>query len=164
MHTLLRLALLSLTLCLAAAAQADDAVTASDAWIREAPPGAPMLAGYLVLTNHSGTERALVKAEGADFGAIELHRSVFEDGMARMMPQERIPVPAGGAVELKPGDYHLMLMRPARPLRAGDVSEITLHFDDGSRLPVRAEVRRAGIDGAQPHGHDHGHDNGHTHH
>ncbi|HDP88667.1 MAG TPA: copper chaperone PCu(A)C [Thioalkalivibrio sp.] len=157
MQTLVRLALLPLALFMSAAL-AGTPVTTSDAWVREAPPGAPMMAGYLVLTNDSNADRALVAAESTDFGAIELHRSVFEDGMARMVPQESIPVPAGGRTELKPGDYHLMLMKPRRALRAGEVTEISLRFDDGSTLTVRAEVRRAAMGGEMPHSHgDHEH-------
>ena len=139
---------------------AADPVTVEDAWIREAPPGAPMLAGYLVLKNHSKQERALVAAESPAFGMVELHRTVLEDGMARMVAQERIAVPAGGQTALKPGDYHLMLMKPQQPLKAGDTADLVLRFDDGSTVTVNAVVRRATMDGMQ---HDHSHGD-HSHH
>jgi copper(I)-binding protein len=140
-------------------AMAAQQLTVEDAWIREAPPGAPMLAGYLILHNHSDQERALVAAESPAFGMVELHRTVLEDGMARMVAQKRIPVPAGGQAALKPGDYHLMLMKPQQPLKAGDTADLTLHFDDGSSMTIQAVVRRATMDGMQ-HNHSHG---DHTH-
>lgn len=141
-------------------AMAAEPLTVEDAWIREAPPGAPMLAGYLTLSNHSDEPRALVRADSPAFGMVELHRTVLEDGMARMVPQKRIQIPAGGQTQLKPGDYHLMLMKPQKPLKAGDSAALTLYFEDGSELTVEAEVRRVGM-GDMPHGHSHGDE---THH
>lgn len=136
-------------------------ITVENAWIREAPPGAPMLAGYVTLKNNGSVTRALLGAESHDFGMIELHRSVFEDGVARMVQQERIEIPAGGSVTLEPGGLHLMLMKPQGQLRAGDTSGFTLRFDDGSSLEVEFAVRREAMGGMQ---HDHDHDHGHTQH
>jgi hypothetical protein len=84
---------------------------------------------------------------------------VVEDGMARMLPQESMPIPAGGELVLKPGDYHLMLMRPKSALKAGDEVELSLGFDDGSTMAVTLPVRKAS--GAD---HDHMHDHTHHHH
>lgn len=114
-----------------------------DAWVREAPPGATVLAGFLVIQNHSPQDRELVGAESADLGRVELHRTVVEGGVARMLPQQSIPVPAGGQLDLKPGGYHLMLMQPKRPLAEGDSVSLTLRFDDGSTQAVSMPVRKA---------------------
>lgn len=132
-------------------------------WVREAPPGARALAGYLSIVNHGGADRRLVGAECPDFGRVELHRSVFENGMARMVPQESMPIPAGGRLELKPGDYHLMLIEPKRALREGDVVEVTLHFDDGSTQTVSMPVKKGMGHEHMHHDHDHMHHD-HMHH
>jgi periplasmic copper chaperone A len=124
-----------------AGAYAQD-VTIEDAWVREGPPGMGMLAGFMTVNNQGKEEIGIVAAEGPDFGSIELHRSIVENGMARMVPQKSIPVPAGGSVALKPGDYHLMLMQPKRALKAGDTTEITLILDDGARLTVDVPVTK----------------------
>jgi periplasmic copper chaperone A len=124
-----------------ASAYAQD-VTIEDAWVREGPPGMGMLAGFMTVNNQGKEEVGIVGAEGADFGSIELHRSIVEDGMARMVPQKSIPVPAGGSVALKPGDYHLMLMQPKRALKAGDTTEIILIMEDNTRITVEAPVKK----------------------
>ncbi|RMG52764.1 MAG: copper chaperone PCu(A)C [Gammaproteobacteria bacterium] len=137
-----------------AAAGVPPAVQAVDPWIREAPPGMPMLGGFVTLKNDSDRPVALVGAESPAFGSIELHRSIVKDGMARMVPQERIVVPPRGEVRLEPGSYHLMLMQPARPLAAGDKVQIQLRFDDGSMLGIDFPVRRD-ADGAAMSRHHH---------
>lgn len=148
---------LSLSLIMLASAYAADGLMVENAWVREAPPGAMALAGYMTIRNPGDKDRSLVSAQAADFGAVELHRSVIEDGVARMLPQESMPIPAGGELALKPGDYHLMLMRPKAALKEGDQVKLSLGFDDGSTLEVTLPVRKAS-------GGDHEHMHHHHHH
>ena len=126
---------------LAGAEHANSTITVSDGWIREAPPGAMALAGYLTLENAGSVDRALVDVRSEVFAAIELHRTVLEGGIARMRAQDAIPVPAHGNTVLRPGDYHLMLMHPRAPLRAGDSVPLILVFDNGEELSVTVQVR-----------------------
>ena len=148
---------LTLSLSLLAPTHAAEGLTVDGAWVREAPPGAMALAAYLTIRNSSSADRKLMSAQGEGFGAIELHRSIIEDDMARMVPQESMPIPAGGELVLKPGDYHLMLMRPKTPLKAGDVVELRLSFDDASTLDVTLPVRKASGGDHEMHHHHHHH-------
>lgn len=126
-------------------------------WVREAPPTAAALGAFMVLHNHGGQPLVLVGAETAVAAEVQLHRTVMEGGMAKMLHQPGIEIPAKGSVEFKPGDYHLMLMKPKQALKAGDRVEITLKFKDGSTLPASFEVR-AGMGMAMDHGKmQHGH-------
>lgn len=145
--------LLMLSVMLSTACAQSTTVTVEDPWVREGPPGMAMLAGFMIVRNDGKEARSITAAEGPDYDHVELHRSMMKDGMARMIPQESIPVPPGGSVALKPGDYHLMLMQPKRPLVAGDSSEITLILDDGSRLTINAPVKKG--DGGMTHHHHH---------
>lgn len=158
MSATLRALTLLLTLCGAGAALAGDLMV-MDPWVREAPPGSKALAGYLVIHNHGKQDRQLVGADSAAFDHVELHRSVFEGSMARMVPQTSMPIPAGGQLELKPGDYHLMLMQPKQALKAGDSVQVTLRFDDGSSEQVAMPVKKAaaGMEGGHMHDHEHMH-------
>lgn len=148
---------LSLSLTALASAYAADGLVVEDAWVREAPPGARALAGYMTIRNTGEQDRRLVSARGADFDAVELHRSLVEDGVARMLPQQFMPIPAGGELVLEPGGYHLMLMRPKSALKEGDRVGLSLGFDDGSTLEVDLPVRKAS-------GGDHEHMHHHHHH
>jgi copper(I)-binding protein len=74
--------------------------------------------------------------------------------MMRMRAVPALDLPAGKAVELKPGGYHLMLMDLKQQLKAGDSVPLTLVIEgkDGKRetLEVKAPVR-ALAGGAQKH-------------
>lgn len=136
-------------------AQAGEHLMVDNAWIREAPPGAAALAGYMTIMNHADKPRILVSANSPAFGKVMLHRTVMEEGMAKMVHQEKVIIPSMGSVEFAPNDYHLMLMKPKQNLKAGDLVDITLEFENGETLLVTHEVR-AGMGGMEHGEMDHG--------
>lgn len=122
-------------------AEGPSAVTARDPYARAVPPGQPNSAAFMTLTNGSGEPRALVSAASPAAKTVELHTHLNEGGMMRMRRIERIEVPAGTKVELKPGGLHLMLIGLTGDLSPGDAVDLTLSFDDGSQTQVKAPVR-----------------------
>ncbi len=131
-------------LCLAGLAPASVGaqIAAEDAWIREAPPTAPVRAGYLQLVNTGDDDLRVVSVASAAFGAVEIHEMVDrDDGAMRMRPVEAIEVAAGSRVELAPGGLHLMLFRPQRVLATGDRVQAELVLDDGTRIAFELEQR-----------------------
>lgn len=153
MNVLARFALAA-SLLLSSAAHAQS-LRAEDAWIRAAPPGSAMLAGYALLHNDGDAPLRIVSATSDAFGSIEFHRTVTEDGVSRMRPVEAIEVPPGGAVTLEPGGMHLMLMRPSRQFSEGERVVIALEDADGGTTQIELDVRRAAMDGDD--GGHHGH-------
>jgi len=123
-------------------AAAGNGLAVEHAWVREAPPGASMMAAYLVIDNPTDQDAMLIGVESPAFSHVMLHRSVTVDGVARMVHQDRIPVPAHGSVTLEPGSYHLMMPAPDTRLVAGDKVGFVLHFADDSSIQVTAEVRK----------------------
>jgi copper(I)-binding protein len=71
-----------------------------------------------------------------------LHKSETVDGVARMVHQDSILIPAHGSVALEPGSFHLMMPAPDAPLKEGDRVEFLLHFADGSNVASTAVVRK----------------------
>lgn len=121
---------------------ANPYVTMENAWVREAPPSARMLAAYMTLKNTGMRECVLVAVDSPDFRHVMLHKSEIVDGMARMIHVDELPIPAQGKLELAPGGYHLMMPAPETPLSEGDRVEFVLTFCDESTLRVQAEVRK----------------------
>ncbi|MFB1489825.1 MULTISPECIES: copper chaperone PCu(A)C [unclassified Thiocapsa] len=113
-----------------------------DPYARAVPPGQPNSAVFMSLENQTAENQALVGAESAVSEIVELHTHVEEGGMMRMRRIEKIEVPAGETVTLKPGGLHVMLIGLKQPLEPGDAVDLTLIFEDGSRKPVQAPVRR----------------------
>lgn len=117
-----------------------QALSAENAWIREAPPGAEVMGGFLSVHNNSDHPIRCTAISSPDFGAIEIHRTVIEDGQSRMLHEDALELPPGGSAQLAPGGQHLMLFRPQRPIAAGDTAR--LEFDCGEdRLTVDFTVR-----------------------
>ncbi len=130
-----------LVLSLDAAAQRGQ-VVAVDPWIREAPPGMHMWAGFVTLRNTSHEAVALTGAESEQFALVEMHRSFIDNGVARMRQQSRIEILPGQQLPLEPGGYHLMLMHAREPVRAGKTFMLTLQFDNGQSLRLPFVVRK----------------------
>lgn len=115
---------------------ADSAVLIRDAWIREAPPNSTTLAGYMTLENQSDKIQSLISASATGFSMIMIHLSRQKNGMAHMMHQKQVNIPANGKIMFTPGSYHLMLMQPKRPLHAGDQVTINLIFAGEQKYSV----------------------------
>ncbi len=119
----------------------DPAVTARDAWVRETAAGRPVTGAFLILENKSDTPRALVRGTASVGDTLELHEMKRDNGMMRMSPVTRIEIPARGETALRPGGLHLMIFGLKAPLTPADTVDLTLVFDDGKTLAVRAPVR-----------------------
>jgi copper(I)-binding protein len=67
-----------------------------------------------------------------------------EGAAAPMMGMREIPsieIPAGGAVELRPGGLHVMVLDLVEELTPGTVFDLTLEFEDADPVTVAVEVR-----------------------
>jgi len=127
----------------------DEKVRVDGAWARRAAmlTGADAKAGsgsgavYATLVNPGRESDALVGAESEAAAAAEIHESYQESGMMMMRPVQRLDVPAGKKVEMKPGGYHIMLLNLKRDLTAGTVVKLTLQFQNAGNVPVIAEIK-----------------------
>lgn len=114
-----------------------------DPWVRSAPPAMKMHAAYFVVMNPTDKAVDLVGVASPQYKMAELHLSKVEGGIATMVKQDQISVPANGKLTFAPGSFHVMLMHPRKPIKTGDIVDITLKFADGASLAVKAPVRKA---------------------
>jgi hypothetical protein len=115
----------------------------ADAWIREAPPSAKVLAAYMVITNTGKVPVQLSGVDSRDFASVEVHQSIMHNGKMRMMALESLAIAPGKSVVLEPGGYHLMLIGPRKKLQAGDRVVLRLHFDKHEDVLVSAVVKKS---------------------
>lgn len=128
-------------------------IVIDQAWIRETPPGVSPMAGYLQISNNSDETIVLQKISSSMFQRVELHRTRIEGEVARMERKDNLTLSPGQTVQLKPGDYHLMLFTPSRPLRTGDRVPLTFNFKDLPPQTVEAEIRKHDSGAAGHHHH-----------
>lgn len=145
---------LLLAALLPAAASAAGRLVVENAWIRTAPPAAPMRAGYAVLRNAGDAPLRIRAVHSRDFGDVSLHATQLENGVARMRELDGLDLAPGESAVLEPGGKHLMLMQPRGELGAGAKAVVTFEIDNGSSTDAEFSVREAPAAGHDEH---HGH-------
>ncbi|MCS6766425.1 MAG: copper chaperone PCu(A)C [Candidatus Protistobacter heckmanni] len=122
------------------------AVQAAGVWIRGTVPGQDSTGAFLTLTAKDGA--ALVGVSTPAAGSAEIHEMKMEGSTMRMRAVKQVELPAGQAVEFKPGGYHIMLLDLKRELKAGEKIPLTLSFVQAGgktvKEQVQAEVRALG--------------------
>ena len=133
---LMSTALLLLTAC----SGEGTALTATQAWILE-PSAEGSSIGGLTVHNRTSEARVLQHIMAADFRRASIRTKT--NAGADSDPHPPIVVKAGQATELPPDGMVLLLEEPERPLRVGDETLLSLHFDDTQVVFINAEVRTA---------------------
>ena len=127
-------------------ASADSLIQVSQAMVNEAPPTVTVQAAYLDIANNSDQAITLTNVNSPLFTRIEFHATRLKDGVASMIRQDEINIPANSIFSFSPGDYHLMLFNPTRPLKQGDQVPLQLEFSDGTSISVEAMVVKPGTE------------------
>ncbi len=139
---------------LGSAAQAQDAKVGSikieNAYTRATVPGQQVAGGFMKIENKGGADQ-LVSASSSVAGEVQLHEMAMEGNVMKMRQVKDIAVPAGGAVELKPGGLHLMFMNIKAPLTAGETVPVKLKFAKAGEVEVKMPVNAMGNPGAMKH-------------
>jgi periplasmic copper chaperone A len=111
-----------------------------DAAHARATAAGQMAAGGYLKINNGGAADKLLSAKAAVSKTVELHTMSMDGEVMRMREVEAIALPAGQAVELKPGGLHLMFMGLKAPLKAGESFPLELHFEKAGKLTVQMKV------------------------
>ena len=136
-------------LALAAAAQAQT--TVKDAWVRGTVAQQKATGLFAHITSAQGGTLVAVRSPLA--GVAEIHEMAMDGNVMKMRALgQGLELPAGKAVELKPGGYHVMLLDLKQPLKEGDSVPVTLVVQgkDGKqetielKVPVKALTTPAG--------------------
>jgi copper(I)-binding protein len=108
---------------------------------RPSPMAAGNGAAYMLILNGLEEDVQVVSATSPAAAVVELHETIDDNGVMRMVPQpEGFAVPAGGSVELMPGGKHVMLIDLVDPLETGEEIEITLNFNNGESIDLTVPV------------------------
>ena len=94
-------------------------------------------AAYFRVRNAGTAPDTLLEATSPAASGASFHGS----NMAHM---DRLEIPPGGEVELKPGGTHLMLTNFSPAPHAGDSLTVTLRFARAGSLTLKLPVRRYG--------------------
>ena len=144
----------SLAVLLATAAQAQT--TVAEPWIRGTVAQQKATGMFAQITSAKGGK--LVSASSPAAGVVEIHEMSMEGNVMKMRALPNgLDLPAGKAVALKPGGYHVMLMDLKQALKTGDTVTVALVVQgaDGSKetVEVKAPVKALNASPAMDHKH-----------
>jgi copper(I)-binding protein len=101
-------------------------------------------AAYMTITNTGGAADTLLKAACDAAMMVQVMETTMVNDVMSMGEIPSIDLPAGAAVELKPGGYHIMLMELSQPLVEGTTITITLEFEKTGKMTVEVPVKAPG--------------------
>jgi len=132
-----------------AQSQTQSATTAkvevTKAWARATPGKSTIGAAYATVTAPAGDR--LIAASTPVAGTAQIHEHSMENGIMKMRQVDAVPLPAGQAVTLSPGGYHIMLMDLKAPLVAGQSFPLTLTFEKAGTVETTVMVGGVGASG-----------------
>jgi copper(I)-binding protein len=99
---------------------------------------------YFILRNGGEETDRLTGGETPAAAEVQIHESRMVDDVMRMERVDGLDIPPGGAVELKPGGLHIMLLGLTRSLVEGEEIDLTLHFLRSGNVVVTVPVRLLG--------------------
>ncbi len=132
-----------------------NSVTVNNAWVRTTAPGQVVASAYMDITAQEAAR--LVGVRSPLSPTVKLHLMQMDGDIMRMREVHSLALPQNSAVSLKPGGYHLMLMKLKKPIVAGDRIPLTLIVETrGKRemIAVEAMARNPLNKGVSP---DHAH-------
>jgi copper(I)-binding protein len=128
-------------------------VIVQDAWARATVQGQKATGAFMKLTAAADTKLVSVTTPVA--AVAEVHEMKMDGGVMTMRALDGgLVLPAGKAVELKPGGYHLMLMDLKLPLQKDTTIPLTLVFKDAAGKETRTELKLP-VSAAAPMTHNH---------
>lgn len=118
---------------------AGDVVEVKNAWVRATVPGQSATGAFMTLTAKDGAK--LVSVTSPVAGVAEVHEMKMENDVMRMRAVPGgLALPAGQAVELKPGGYHVMLMDLKGTVAKDSTVPLTLVFTDAKGVQSKVEM------------------------
>lgn len=115
-------------------------VVVKDAWVRGSVPGQQATGAFMTLTAKNGLKLVSVSSPAA--GIAEVHEMKMEGDIMRMRAVTGgLDLPAGKAVEFKPGGYHIMLMDLKAALPKDSHTALTLVFKDAKGQTSKVDLK-----------------------
>ena len=136
----------------AASALAQD-ITITDSWARATVPGQKATGAFMKITAKQSSR--LVAASSPVAGITEIHEMKMDKDVMRMSAVTALALPAGKAVELKPGGYHVMLMDLKGPLadKSSIPMTLTLENSQGQKSQVEVQIPVRAMNAMSTHRH-----------
>lgn len=115
-------------------------IEVKDAWVRTTVPGQRSTGAFMTITAKENAKLVSISTPVA--GVAEVHEMKLDGDVMRMRAVPGgVDLPAGKAVALAPGGYHVMLMDLKAALPKDSTIPMTLVFKDAKGVESRLELK-----------------------
>ena len=115
-------------------------IEVKDAWVRTTVPGQRSTGAFMTITAKENAKLVSISTPVA--GVAEVHEMKLDGDVMRMRAVPGgVDLPAGKAVALAPGGYHVMLMDLKAALPKDSTIPMTLVFKDAEGVESRLELK-----------------------
>ena len=115
-------------------------VSVQSAWARATVQGQKATGAFMTLT--SKTDTRLVGVSTSVAGVAEVHEMKMDNNVMQMRAlRDGLALPAGKAVALQPGGFHVMLMDLKLPLQKDTTIPLTLRFKDAKGVESQLDIQ-----------------------
>ena len=118
-----------------------DKIVITDAWMRAGLKDRNT-AAFLKITNNSNSDDTLFSVSSNLAKETQIHETFTkENDIKGMRHIEKLIIPANSSVELKPGEFHVMLIGLNKDLTKGETGNLNLQFKNYGSISIKAEVK-----------------------
>ncbi|WP_310329186.1 copper chaperone PCu(A)C [Roseateles asaccharophilus] len=114
-------------------------VKVDDPWVRATVAPQKATGAFMQLMSAKAAKVVAASSPVADM--VEIHEMKMDDGVMKMRAVDALALPAGQAVALKPGSYHVMLMGLKGQIKAGDTVPLTLTVEGEDKQRSTVEIK-----------------------
>lgn len=108
-------------------------------------PGTNAAVAYFQLVNHGNTTIRIERISSPQFGKVEMHETVINDGVARMRPTGPLQIAAQSTTTFEPGGKHVMLFQARDNLVVDTTVTLEIHYDEGGLIIIDARMQARSI-------------------
>ena len=118
-----------------------DKIKIVEPWMRVGAQG-QTTALFFKIENSSDKADTLYQVDFKLAEKVEIHET-YNAGNDMMGMREigKIVIPAKSTFELRPGSYHVMLIKLKQDVKKGFVGDFVLHFKNAGEIKIKAEAK-----------------------
>ena len=127
---------ISILLFLSACDSQKSSLTLDDLEIYAPLPGNSVTSGYANIKNNSNEGITIVSINSPNFKLVEIHETIINDGIARMIEIENLFIPRNDAVLLERGGKHFMFFEPTSSISIGQEIKLSIGLSNDSNIDI----------------------------
>jgi len=119
-----------------------EAISIKDPWIRAMPPKALSTAAFMIIENNMNQGVELVSANIEGVKSVELHKTIADGNVMKMVKQDSMPIGPKSSLTLKPKSWHIMMIGLNKDFPEGSRHQLQLNFSNGNELIIPVTVQK----------------------